>query len=143
MGEDTLNTQNRFVLRASHYTKLQKDVTFQNAIYTVPKENVIESLFKIIFEILQVFIDGSVIITKVNNNYETYFVSKKKDDFMEVYPLEYDYKIGLSVSSFEPIELSYRLLLIDKYYLKEHEEKIIQTIESKSLRLISGRKVYR
>ncbi len=175
LGEDTLNTQNRFVLRASHYTKLQKDVTFQNAIYTVPKENVIESLFKINFEILQVFIDkmhaeyllpmddrdyeifldflescnkraikdGSVIITKVNNNYETYFVSKKKDDFMEVYPLEYDYKIGLSVSSFEPIELSYRLLLIDKYYLKEHEEQIIQTIESKSLRLISGRKVYR
>ena len=49
LGEDTLNTQNRFVLRASHYTKLQKDVTFQNAIYTVPKENVIESLFKINF----------------------------------------------------------------------------------------------
>ena len=111
LGEDTLNTQNRFVLRARHYTKLQKDVTFQNAIYTVPKENVIESLFKINFEILQVFIDkmhaeyllpmddrdyeifldflescnkraikdGSVIITKVNNNYETYFVSKKKE----------------------------------------------------------------
>lgn len=100
--------------------------------------------YKRLLEFLSIFYkrqlkEGFVISIKNNDNYEIHFINAIKEETIETYQLKYDPSTGLSIKDFEKKELPYTIHLIDYFYLKEQESQIRSVIESKTLKLISGK----
>ena len=166
--------ESNFTIYGAVTGKYSCNITFQDQIYLIPKENIEkEEIDKLPFSLMNEFAkrlkidklkngtkedydalrkvlskyykklipEGSVIITLSDKEYKTYFVSEKQEDNMIVYPLGYNKDMGLSIKSFEEEKLSYGIFIDEIIYLDEQEEKIRELLKSKTLKLISGRKL--